>query len=101
MVTDTTSSDDYLSDHSIEWPVPPASRGAQIPPKAVVSGLRENPASANRGSGKAQIGRSMDSVVKYGPRTDSLLAPPISSPWIAEGASNSNQAGDLYFKVEM
>ena len=79
MVTETTSSDGYLSDRSIEWPVPPPPRPARDSLKTGMSKLRENPSSANRGSSKAFGPQSMDQVVKFGPRSRSMVAPPSAS----------------------
>lgn len=100
MVTETTSSDGYLSDHPIEWPVPPLPRPARDSLKTGMSKLRENPSSANRGSSKAFGPQSMDQVLKFGPRSSSLM-PPSGPTSKAELAPGTTQNGDLFFKVEM
>ena len=100
MVTETTSSDGYLSDRSIEWPVPPPPQGARHPLKAGMSELREHPSSANRGFGNAAAQRSMDQVLRFGARSSSLMPPPLASSK-AKLAPDPTQDGDLYFKVEM
>ena len=100
MVTETTSSDGQLSDHSIEWPVPPPPRTARDSLKTGMSKLRENPSSANRGSSTAFTPQSMDHVLKFGPRSSSLMLPSGTTS-TAKHSPVSTQKGDLFFKVEI
>ena len=100
MITETTSSDGYLSDHSIEWPVPPPPRPAHDSLKTGMSKLRENLSSANRGSSKAFGPQSMDQIMKFGPRSRSMMPPPSASAK-EKSAAGTIKTGDLFFKVEM
>jgi hypothetical protein len=100
MVTDTTSSDGYLSDHSIEWPVPPSSRGSQSAVKTGMARLRENPSSGNRG-GRNRPGPSMNEILQLGSRSSFSQALPTTSTVKAEITPKGSNGGDLFFKVEM
>ena len=100
VVTETTSSDGYLSDRSIEWPVPPAAQASHNSLKAGMLKLRENPSSTNRGSTTAPAQRSMDQTLRFGTRSSSLMPPPATVSK-AKLAPATSPAGDLYFKVEM
>lgn len=96
MVTDTTSSDGYISDHSIEWPKPPTAGGSQPEAKNQTGlGLRENSLGVNRGMPQ----RSMDRMLQYGPRSSSLAVSPIGTR--AKLMPNTNSRGDMFFTVEM
>ena len=100
VVSDTTSSDGYLSDRSIEWPVPPMSKEVQKLLTTVVPRLRENPSSANRESGQTMVQRSMDSVLGFNERSSSLNPASVS---VAKQrpAPAATQNRDLFFKVEL
>ena len=114
MVTDTTSSDGYLSDQSMDWPAPPGHARA-LPQQSV---------GMNHGAFKANMSRlkSSSEAVERGPlqprhnrpvqRPNPLFTgnsgtgnamPPQRTKMSAQNSSSGadSQADDLYFTVEI
>jgi len=109
MQTDTTSSDGYISDETMEWPAPPVpdsehrrdgsnSRNAF---KANIAKLRESPTGSARGYTPQIFGPSLDEVVATA--TQNARAPtPLRSPASkAKLTPSKSRTGDLYLTVEI
>ena len=109
MQTDTTSSDGYLSDETIEWPIPPLSdvsskRGtamAQSSLKSNMAKLRNNLASGNRGLTSRFFSPSLNEVVRSDVNTVKLVVPQTSPSSKARVTPNKSSSGDLYLTVEI
>jgi hypothetical protein len=112
VITDTTSSDGYLSDQSIEWPVPPptrsgpktASQPKQTPTKQR-DGLQNSTSGGNRGLTRPVRTSSLAQVVKSSAKpTGPVRFPevPKAAPVLANGVPPTSVEGiDLYFRVEV
>jgi hypothetical protein len=107
MQTDTTSSDGYMSDDTIEWPVPPISETspkkatAPNPLKARLETLRSNPSSANRGPPARVITPSLNEVLASDPKTVKVTVPQRSPSTKARLTPSKSKTGDLYLTVEI
>lgn len=110
MQTDTTSSDGYLSDDTIEWPVPPWSerdsrRGtlaAAETLKSSMAKLRNNPTNINRRPLSQMMSPSLNEVMGSEVRTTTKVVVPQRSPSTkARLTPSKSKTGDLYLTVEI
>ncbi|KIX05447.1 uncharacterized protein Z518_06319 [Rhinocladiella mackenziei CBS 650.93] len=109
MQTDTTSSDGYMSDETIEWPVPPLSdtssrKGTimgQSSLKSNMAKLRNNPASGNRRAPAQFFSPSLNELLTPETKTVMVSAPQRSPSSKARLTPNKSSSGDLYLTVEI
>ncbi|EXJ77199.1 hypothetical protein A1O3_10357 [Capronia epimyces CBS 606.96] len=109
MQTDTTSSDGYLSDETIEWPQPPlyetgSSRGTRIPQdtlKSNVAKLRSTPTGSNRGLPSSMFSPSLGEVLNSSSQSVKASGPQRSPSSKARLTPNKSSRGDLYLTVEI
>ncbi|KAJ9614330.1 hypothetical protein H2200_002466 [Cladophialophora chaetospira] len=96
MQTDTTSSDGYMSDSTIEFPFPPTSTTRT---SSLVAQLRSNPSSGNRGPlSKAATTFFSDASPA---ETKTVEVPQRSPSTKARLTPSKSSTGDLYLTVEI
>lgn len=107
MRTDTTSSDGYLSDETIDWPQPPSSDAGvkrdtsipQTPSHSNAAKLRNSPTAANRGLASPMFRPSLYEVLSL---QDAKSPGPQRSPSSkARLTPSKSSRGDLYLTVEI
>ncbi|KAK4942136.1 hypothetical protein LTR10_018028 [Elasticomyces elasticus] len=107
--TDTTSSDGYLSDDTIEWPVPPipdrdSRRGTMAAAETLKSSmakLRNNQSSTNR-QPLSQMGNpSLNEMLRSEGTTTKVIVPQRSPSTKARLTPSKSKTGDLYLTVEI
>ncbi|EXJ83174.1 hypothetical protein A1O1_06793 [Capronia coronata CBS 617.96] len=107
MQTDTTSSDGYLSDETLDWPRPPLSeagsrRGTSIPQDILnteVAKLRNYAVAGNRGPPSPLFRPSLNEVLR--PKSVKIPEPQRSPSSKARLTPNKSSRGDLYLTVEI
>lgn len=109
MPTDTTSSDGYLSDETIEWPAPPSSETSSRKPKPLTTSalkqsmekVRTNAAGGGGGSLTPLFNPSLDEVLSSDSRRMRLAVPQRSPSTKARLTPSKSRNGDLYLTVEI
>ncbi|KAJ9634689.1 hypothetical protein H2204_006138 [Knufia peltigerae] len=108
MQTDTTSSDGYMSDDTIEWPVPPLSysesrRTAMTPNNVRPSVARGRGTSANdrRRPLSQMMSPSLNELLVSGDRLTKLTVPQRSPSSKARLTPSKSKSGDLYLTVDL
>ncbi|KAI1613281.1 hypothetical protein EDD36DRAFT_438936 [Exophiala viscosa] len=108
--TDTTSSDGYLSDDTIDWPVPPipdrdSRRGtlaAAETLKSSMAKLRNNQNSANRQPLPQMLSPSLNETLRSETKKTTKVVVPQRSPSTkARLTPSKSKTGDLYLTVEI
>ncbi|KIW93389.1 uncharacterized protein Z519_05994 [Cladophialophora bantiana CBS 173.52] len=97
MQTDTTSSDGYLSDEIIEFPIPPSSKTH----KPSITKLRGNPSSGNRGPPMEDPGLSLNEALSTSTSNVNVVVPQRSPSSKARLTPSKSSSGDLYLTVEI
>ncbi|KIW22170.1 uncharacterized protein PV07_12489 [Cladophialophora immunda] len=97
MQTDTTSSDGYLSDEIIEFPIPPVSKVH----RKNLGELRSNPSSGNKGPPLPALSPSLNEVMSASTRTVNIMVPQRSPSSKARLTPSKSSSGDLYLTVEI
>ncbi|EXJ69386.1 uncharacterized protein A1O5_07422 [Cladophialophora psammophila CBS 110553] len=97
MQTDTTSSDGYLSDEIIEFPIPPSSKTH----RPSITKLRSNPSSGNRGSPMQDSGQSLNGTLITNTSNVNVVVPQPSPSSKARLTPSKSSSGDLYLTVEI
>jgi hypothetical protein len=97
MQTDTTSSDGYYSDSTIEFPIPPTSksRGSSL------SQLRNNPSSGNKGILPPKTLTFLRGESSPETKTVDVAVPQRSPSSKARLTPSKSSTGDLYLTVEI
>ena len=109
MQTDTTSSDGYLSDDTIEWPVPPLSqadsrRGTMLSPgilKSNMAKVRSNATDGKRRPLSQMMSPSLNEVLSPEAKPTKLTVPQRSPSTKARLTPSKSKTGDLYLTVEI
>ncbi|EHY53438.1 uncharacterized protein HMPREF1120_01631 [Exophiala dermatitidis NIH/UT8656] len=110
MQTDTTSSDGYMSDETIEWPQPPLSEtgsrtgtgGYQNTSTSAMARLKNNPNSGNRGmASPIKSLSSLNEALSLQSRGVKVLDMPNSPPSKVRLTPSKSSKGDLYLTVEI
>ncbi|KAK5233153.1 hypothetical protein LTR47_005650 [Exophiala xenobiotica] len=109
MQTDTTSSDGYLSDDTIEWPVPPLSqvdsrRGTMLSPgilKSSMAKVRNNATDGKRLPLSQMMSPSLNEVLSVEAKPTKLTVPQRSPSTKARLTPSKSKTGDLYLTVEI
>ncbi|KAK5205060.1 hypothetical protein LTR20_006421 [Exophiala xenobiotica] len=109
MQTDTTSSDGYLSDDTIEWPVPPLSqvdsrRGTMLSPgilKSSMAKVRSNATDGRRQPLSQMMSPSLNEVLSAEAKPTKLTVPQRSPSTKARLTPSKSKTGDLYLTVEI
>lgn len=95
MQTDTTSSDGYMSDSTIEFPVPPTTKSRS----SSLAQLRNNPSSGNR---RQPFQKAVTFLSDASPAEAKTVEVPQRSPSSkARLTPNKSSSGDLYLTVEI
>ena len=97
MQTDTTSSDGYMSDSTIEFPVPPTTK-ARVSSLAY---LRNNPSSGNKGLVPPKAVTFLNDASSPETKTVDVAVPQRSPSTKARLTPNKSSTGDLYLTVEI
>ncbi|KAL6247223.1 hypothetical protein RBB50_005566 [Rhinocladiella similis] len=107
MQTDTTSSDGYMSDDTIEWPVPPLSYSESRQTTMASSNLRPSLAqgssnTANRRRPLSQMmSPSLNEVLVSQAKSTKLAVPQRSPSSKARLTPSKSKSGDLYLTVDL
>lgn len=98
MQTDTTSSDGYQSDSTLEFPIPPSSK----PRSVIMTQLRNNPSSGNKGPNPTRGNPSLSEVLASTDTKPVNVTVPQRSPSSkARLTPSKSRSGDLYLTVEI
>ena len=95
--TETTSSDGYMSDSTIEFPPPPITRARS----SSLAHLKDHPSSGNKGSVPPRTVPASDEAPFSEPKSVDVLAPQRSPSTRARLTPNKSVTGDLYLTVEI
>ncbi|ETI20571.1 hypothetical protein G647_08608 [Cladophialophora carrionii CBS 160.54] len=97
MQTDTTSSDGYYSDSTIEFPIPPTSKTRM----SSLSQLRNNPSSGNKGILPPKTLTFLHGESSPETKTVDVTLPQRSPSTKARLTPSKSSTGDLYLTVEI
>ncbi|OCT48484.1 hypothetical protein CLCR_03907 [Cladophialophora carrionii] len=97
MQTDTTSSDGYYSDSTIEFPIPPTSKTRM----SSLSQLRNNPSSGNKGIVPPKTLTFLRGESSPETKTVDVTLPQRSPSTKARLTPSKSSTGDLYLTVEI
>ncbi|KIW62796.1 hypothetical protein PV04_10927 [Phialophora macrospora] len=97
MQTDTTSSDGYYSDSTIEFPIPPTSKTRM----SSLSQLRNNPSSGNKGILPPKTLTFLQGQSSLETKTVDVIVPQRSPSTKARLTPSKSRTGDLYLTVEI
>ena len=97
MQTDTTSSDGYMSDSTIEFPVPPATK----PRTSSLPQLKNNPSSGNKGALPVRTIALPDAESVSEPKMVDVAVSQRSPSSKARLTPSKSSSGDLYLTVEI
>ncbi len=97
MQTDTTSSDGYMSDSTIEFPIPPTTRARS----SSLAQLRNNPSSGNKGLLPPKAVTFLNDESSPDTKMVDVAVPQRSPSTKARLTPSKSSTGDLYLTVEI